>query len=223
MRKWEKAVIIALALAVFSSLGWSEDRDKNIDPAVYLSPPASYSRIGKSLVIRYEGALKELALKINEQIPSERFELFTSDQAPMGGVGFWINPGLFIPEARFLGVCARVNIKLTYFPDTQWGRLNDALDAFGKDLLRIMGEELKMIPDGAVKGVVLVLIYSKAELSDPHYYEQAEATVIFIPREVLEKFNNFQLTYAKLFDRSVMYYFQGARQIEVLLNEFIRG
>jgi len=221
MSSWKKV----LSMAVIGALLWLSPKisAQEIDPYFYLTPLKNYSRIGKSLAIRYEAQLWELANNILSQIPSERFKLFDQQESPMAGVGFWLNPEIFVPEARFLGVCARVNIKLNYFPDNQWGRFLDAMDAFGKDLLRLQGEALNNILDHSVKGAVLVLIYSKAELNDPRYYEQAEAMVLFIPREVLKKFNRFQIRYSQLFEQSTIYYFQGPHQIQVLLNEFIRG
>jgi len=223
MKGWKKAV----SGAVIGSLVWLVLNPgalaQEFDPYFYLTPLENYSRIGKSLAIRYEAQLWELANNILSELSSERFKLFDQSESPMAGVGFWLNPDILDPQARFLGVCARVNIKLNYFPDNQWGRFSDAMDAFGKDLLRLQGEVLDKIPEQSVKGAVLVLIYSKAELKDPRYYEQAEAMVLFIPREVLKKFNRFQIRYSQLFEQSTIYYFQGPHQIQVLLNDFIRG
>jgi len=194
-----------------------------INRAFYLTPQDNYSRIGKSLAIRYQRELFDLANRVQEELQSERFELLDLNQSPMAGVGFWINPSIFVPETRFIGICARMNIKLNYFPDNEWGRLSSALDAFGKDLIKILGEELENIPDPSVKGVVLILIYSKAGLKNPNYFNQAEAVAIYIPRESLKKFNSFAITYNTLFSQSEYYYFRGLYQIQILLNEFLRG
>lgn len=183
----------------------------------------SYSPVGRNLITQYQREIFNLAQKANQIFPWTRFELLDLSQSPMGAVGFWVNPIGQISEERFLGLCARVNIKLNYFPDNQWGRLADALDAFGKDLLRILGEELENIPDPKVKGAVLVLIYSKKELWEPNYFNHAEAIAIYIPRNSLKKFNSFLLTYNLLFSQAEYYYFQGAYQIRFLLNEFLKG
>jgi hypothetical protein len=127
------------------------------------------------------------------------------------------------PSIRFLGVTARVNILLTYFPDTDGGRLADAMDAFGKDLLVILGSTLSSMQDLSVRGAVLILIYSKAKLSDPNYYDQAEAVAIFIPRETLQQFNSFRIRFDTLFSQSEIFSFKGRSEIQTMFNEFMKG
>ena len=193
------------------------------DSGWYLTPQNNYSRMGRSLGICYQRELIDLANRVQQELQSQRFELLNINQSPMAGVGFWINPSIFVPETRFIGICARVNIRLDYFPDNEWGRLSSALDAFGKDLIKILGQELENIPEPSVKGAVLILIYSKAKLKDPNYYNQAEAVAIYIPRDTLKKFNSFVITYNTLFSQSEYYYFRGLYQIQILLNHFLRG
>jgi len=195
----------------------------NFDPSLCLTPLSSYTRIGKSLAVLYQPELLAMLEQIHREIKSDRFEIMDLNHSPVGGAGFWIHPRVLAPSTRFLGIAARINIQLPYFPDSGPGRLTDALDAFGKDLFKILGDALLKMPDNSIKGVIVVLIYSKAELTDPKYFEQAEAGVVYISRESLRKFNSFQLTYQKLFDQSEFYFFHGQDQIQVLLNDFLRG
>jgi len=219
-----KSVVGMIALILAQTVLAREQEIQNgFNPELYLMPFSSYTRFGRSLAQMYQPELVSMVLAIKNEIKSGRFELMDLNHSPKGGAGFWTNPAVFSPHLRYLGVIARVNIRLPYFPDSTPGRMTDALDAFGKDLFRIMGNTLDKIPDSSIKGIVLIIIYSKAELNDPKFYEQAEALVVFISRDDLKKYNSFRISLQKLFDRSDYYYFYGQEQINILLNEFIRG
>jgi len=223
--KWNQAVIAIMLPLVFPSLVFAQEslNQTTLHPNLYMTPLSSYSRYGKSLAITRQPELMYMLDRIQREIQSSRFEILDLNQAPKAGLGFWSNPNVLAPEVRFLGLAVKVNIRLTYFPDSDQGRLADALDAFGKDLIKIMGDTLELIPEPSVKGIVLVLIYSKSELKDPAFYDKAEAYVIYISRTDLKKFNSFQITLHKLFENVDCYYFNGKDQINVLLNYFLRG
>ena len=218
-------ILLVIFFLIFSGSAPSKARKKKKTPnlKIYLTPALKYSMLGKSLAVMYEPQLVSMALRIEEELKSPRFELLDTTTSPMASIGFFQNPASVSPTVRFLGIIARVNIKLTCFPDTEAGRLSSAMDVFGKDLLRILGDTLTNIQDLSIRGAVLILIYSKAELTDPSYYQQAEAIVMFIPREVLSEFNAFRMRFNQLFAQSEIFSFKGEHQIQVLLNEFLRG
>lgn len=219
--KW---VVAATAVMILPLSVFGQKPGPNVmDPELFMTPDPAYTRIGKRLAVRYRPELDSMAARINREIKPERFEILKVTQTPMAGIGFWTNPSVLAPDVRYLAVAARVNIKLTYFPDNVWGRVGDALDAFGKDLLYIMGSCLSGIEDNSVRGVVLVLIFSRAELNDPEYFNQAEALMIYVPRATLNVFNSHRLSVAKLFDQSELYLFQGPEQIQFMLSELLHG
>jgi len=201
----------------------AQSKEKLPDPGAYLVPLDNYSKAGKALAARYQPELISMAVRTNRELKSGRFQLLDANHSPSAGVGFYLDPRTNSDESRYLGMVARVNVKLTYWPDNDWGRLGDALDAFGKDLLKVLGSGLDNVHDRSIEGAMLVLIYSKADLDDPDYYNQAEAMVIFIPRDVLKNFNSYRLTFNQMFFKSDVYYFQSAEQIQVLTDVFLRG
>jgi hypothetical protein len=222
-RKMRMAVA-ATAVIMFPLMALGQkNRESLSNPELFLTPDKVYSRIGKNLSQRYEPELLSLASKVNQSFKPDRFELLDVLQTRSGGIGFWINPNMLVPDARYLAIAARINIRLPYFPDSEWGRVGDGLDAFGKDLIKLAGESLAEIQDPSVKGAVIVMIYSKAELNDPAYWDQAEAIVLFVPRNTLDTFNAHRLSVAKMFDQSDMYVFKGPQEIQFMLNEFLHG
>jgi len=212
-----KMVMTALILIPLAALA------EKPGPEIYLTPLDQYSRMGRGLALRHEQELCSMALRIGEEIRSERFEVLDLSRSPLGGIGFWSNPSVLVPEPRYLAAMARVNVRLVYFPDNNWGRVGDALDAFGKDLLRILGETVEEINDNQVRGAVMVLVYSKEELGSPDYWSRAEAAVFFIPRPALKKFNSNRMTFQELFDLSDIYVFKGPEEIDILFNQFLKG
>jgi len=197
--------------------------DQMFNPTLYITPTLKYSVIGKGLALMYEPQMISMVTRINQEIKSDRFEMIDTSRSPMASIGFFSSPTSLTPTARFLGVTARVNISLTYFPDNDAGRLGDAMDAFGKDLLNILGGTLGAMQDLGVRGAVLILIYSKAQLNDPDYFNQAEAIVMFIPRDALQQFNSFKIRFDKLFEQCEFFSFKGQDQIQILFNEFLSG
>jgi len=220
-----RAVLVMMIAGIFPIIAWAENpqNDDNFNPYLYLAPGSNYSRMGKSLAQRYEPEMISMIGRIHREIKSDRFEMMDLNQSPAGGVGFWINPEILARDSRFLGVIAKVNIKLPYFPDSDAGRICDALDAFGKDLFIIIEETLDQIPDNSVKGAVVILIYSKSRLEDPNFMDQAEISVMFISREDLKKYNHHQLSLQKLFDRVDFYYFHTQDQIRFFFKYFLHG
>ena len=83
MKGWKKAVsrtvIISLVWLVLNPGALAQE----FDPYFYLTPLENYSRIGKSLAIRYEAQLWELANNILSELSSERFKLFDRSESPM--------------------------------------------------------------------------------------------------------------------------------------------
>ena len=195
----------------------------SFNPSQYLTPALKYSVIGKGLSLIYEPQLVSMATRVNQEMKSNRFELIDTNRSPMASIGFFSTPSEVSPTVRFLGATARVNITLTYFPDDESGRLGDAMDAFGKDLLKILGDTLASVQDIGVRGAVLILIYSKDDLSNPNYFKDAEAVVIFIPKDTLLQFNGFRMRFDKLFEQSEVFSFKGADQIQNLFTEFLAG
>ncbi len=220
-----RAVMVMMAMAVMIPLIADSQTppEKGIDPSLYLTPISIYSRIGKSLAIRYQPELIAMIDRIQREIGSDRFQIMDLDQSPNGGVGFWVNPDVMAPDHRFLGIAARVNIQLPYFPDSGAGRVCDTLDAFGKDLFVILQDTLDRIPDNSVQGVAVVLIYSKSRLDDPNFMEKAEISMMFINRDDLKKYNGHQFTLQTLFNRTDFYYFQTRDQIRFFFDHFLRG
>jgi len=223
MKKHFKILLLIFLLVFSASSPSKSNKKKTANLKIYLTPALRYSILGKGFAMMYEPQLVSMAMAIEEELSNPRFELLDTTTSPMASIGFFQNPASVSPNVRFLGVIARVNIKLTYFPDTEAGRLSSAMDAFGKDLLRILGDTVSNIQDPSIRGAVLILIYSKAELNAPDYYQQAEAIVMFIPREVLNEFNAFRIRFNQLFAQSEIFSFKGENQIQVLLNEFLRG
>jgi len=224
MKKSWKVLRICALLLVLPFIGNSGSPGSvSFNPNLYITPALKYSVLGKGLALMYEPQLVSMATRINQEMKSDRFELIDLNTSPMGSIGLFSSPSSLTPSIRFLGVTARVNILLTYFPDTDGGRLADAMDAFGKDLLVILGSTLSSMQDLSVRGAVLILIYSKAKLSDPNYYDQAEAVAIFIPRETLQQFNSFRIRFDTLFSQSEIFSFKGRSEIQTMFNEFMKG
>jgi len=219
----KRLVVLAIIIVVpFISFG-GRTGDSSFNPSLFVTPALKYSLIGKGLGLAYEPQLYSMATRIHQEMKSNRFELLDVNRSPMASIGFFANPSETTPTIRFLGVTARVNIKLNYFPDTDGGRLSDAMDAFGKDLLVILGDTLATVQDIGVRGAVLILIYSKADLSDPNYYNDAEAVAVFIPKDTLQQFNSYKIRFNQLFDMSEMFVFKGSDQIQTLFSEFMQG
>jgi len=213
-------VITALVLPIGSLPGKTP---LSFDAVNYLTPDCQYSNPGKCLANKYMSQLVAMGSNIKSEIATPRFEFIDVNRSKVGGIGFWVNPNSGDPDIRYLGVAARVNIKCNNFPDNDWGRMGDALDAFGKDLFKIMGTTLNAMPDANIRGIAVVMIYSKAEMGDPAYYDQAESFVIFIPRESLQKFNSFSLSMNQLFEQSDTYSFRSKDQIQMVFTDFLRG
>ena len=223
MKRLKRLLLLVIILvAPFISFG-GKPGSSSFNPSLFVTPALKYSLIGKGLSLAYEPQPYSMATRIHQELSSSRFELLDVNRSPMASVGFFANPSETTPTVRFLGVTARVNIKLNYFPDTDGGRLSDAMDAFGKDLLVILGDTLGTVQDIGVRGAVLILIYSKAELSDPNYYNEAEAVAVFIPKDALQQFNAYKIRFNQLFEMSEMFVFKGNEQIETLFNEFMQG
>jgi len=221
--RFKIAVLAAIVvIAPFISFGGRPGSD-SFDPGLFVTPALKYSVMGKGLGLMYEPQLLSMTRRVHEEVQSNRFELLDINRSPMASIGFFQNPSDASPTIRFLGLTARVKINLTYFPDTDGGRLSDAMDAFGKDLLTIQAQTLGSVQEVGVRGVVLVLIYGKRELADPEYYTDAEAIAVFIPKEVLEQFNAYKIRFNQLFEMSEMFVFKGNEQIQTLLGEFLRG
>ena len=122
------------------------------NPSLFLTPTLNYSVVGKGLALMYSPQMVSMATRINQEIKSDRFEMIDTSHSPMASIGFFSSPTSLTPTARFLGVTAAVNVSLTYFPDTDSGRLGDAMDAFGKDLLTILGGTLGTVQDIGIRG-----------------------------------------------------------------------
>jgi len=226
MQFWNGAVKLGWAIIILTlpHALLSQKSDQNeFCPEAFITPLPNYSSLGKALAMRYEPELILMALRAKQELKTDRIELLDWCQSPSASIGFRTDPYLLAADARFLSLSARVNIKLHYFPDNDWGRMGDAIDAFGKDLLKVLGRSLDSIPENSVRGVALVLIYSKQELNDPGYYDYAEALVIFIPRDTLKKFNSCKLTLNRLLEDSDIYAFKGSNQIQLMLTDFLRG
>jgi hypothetical protein len=217
------ALAAIVVVAPFISFGGNPGSDSSFNPNLFVTPALKYSVIGKGLGLMFQPQLYSMAMRIHQEMKSNRFELMDINHSPMASIGLFADPSETSPTVRYLGVTARVNIKLNVFPDTDSGRLSSAMDAFGKDLLVILGDTLTNVQDVGIRGVVLVLIYSKLDLSDPNYYNDAEAVAIFIPRDTLKEFNAFRIRFNQLFDMSEMFMFKGNDQIQTLLNEFLQG
>ncbi len=216
------AILVVMALAT-ATQAQSEPAKGSQNPSLYLTPAYLYSGTGKDLAQKYQPELAAMVGRIQHELKSERFEIMDLSHTPLGGVGLWSNPQMPDPEARYLGVVAKINIRLPYFPDTEPGRMTDALDTFGLDLFRIMDQTLEQIPDPSVKGVAVVLVYSKSDLDDPKFYDQAETATVFISRERLREFNTYQMTLQKLFDQSIGYYFSGQEARQIIFNYLLRA
>jgi len=221
---WRARTVITVALVIFfpyiPSAGGPND---NFNPNLYITPTLKYSIVGKGLALMYEPQLLSMAARINKDMKSNRFELIDVNRSPMGSIGFFASPSSSNPTARYLGVTARVNIKLTYFSDSDAGRLSDAMDAFGKDLLGILGQTLSGMQEIGVNGVVLIIIYGKLDLKDPNYWTDAEAMAIFIPKGPLQEFNGLRLRFSQLYDQSEMFMFKGDDQIQNMFKDFMKG
>jgi len=219
---WRVRTVLTVALVIFfpyiPSAGGPND---NFNPNLYITPTLKYSIVGKGLALMYEPQLLSMAARINKEMRSNRFELIDVNRSPMGSIGFFASPSNSSPTARYLGVTARVNIKLTYFSDSDAGRLSDAMDAFGKDLLGILGQTVSGMQ--GVNGVVLILVYGKLDLKDPDYWTDAEAMAIYIPIAPLKEFNGLRLRFSELYDQSEMFMFKGDDQIQNMFRDFMKG
>jgi hypothetical protein len=218
---WRTRLVLIITLAILFPYIPSAGGPDNFNPNLYVTPTLKYSIVGKGLALMYEPQLQSMAARINKDMKNPRFELIDVNRSTMGSIGFFASPSSATPTARYLGVTARVKINLTYFPDTEAGRLSDAMDAFGKDLLGILGQTLSGMQ--GVNGVVVIIIYGKLDLKDPMYWSDAEAMAIFIPTAPLQEFNGLRLRFSQLYDQSEMFMFRGEDQIQNLLKNFIKG
>lgn len=210
---WMVSSILAVIFLVpFSGLAKEE--------STYLTKIELYSELDKKLVRQLEPVLLELEEKVPLEFYPHRFQLFSSEEAPLGGIGIWKNP--FDEKNRYLGISAKVVVSTRYFPNTVWGRMASVMDEYVKPLFILLEKALEQIPDERIKGAVVVLVYNGYPLSHPEYKKQAEAIVIYISRDNLREFNSFKLSFPKLLEKTDWCQFQGEKQIDVLLNTFLR-
>lgn len=146
------------------------------------------------------------------------FQLLSAGESATAGLGFWANPVDFGNPARYLGVFARMQFPPPSsgrsFPDTETGRILTIMDAYGKDTITMMAQELSAMNDPQVAGGALIFIYAKKPIGDPGFEQSAEALALFIPRPTLTAFAELRMTVQSLFSQSqMMPVFVGAEQI----------
>ncbi len=206
----------ALAIIIYAQANSAVTVPEVITPvALYTSVPI------KSLAALYRLNQEHVA-KLNASFPAGTFRLLDTNESSVGGVGFWMNPGQFGNPDRYLGLFARVVLPSdTPFRNDQPGRVTAIMDRYGKPALEVLSKELDSIPDPAVKGGALIFIFSKEPLTSPTFDSNAEALVLYMPKPEIGMFAQFRMTLQALFNKSDMFMFQGADQIQTLTRLFI--
>jgi hypothetical protein len=182
---------------------------------------ASFS--AKSLATVHRLNLERLQNSFSETFVSGQFKLFTTAEASVGGLGFWLNPSSFGSDDRYLGLCARMIIPESPFRDDIAGHVAAVIDRYGKSIMKEMNNELNLIPEPAVKGVALVFVYGREPIISPAFNQNAEAFALYIKKADLDLFNQYRMTLQTLLNNSEIFMFQGESQIQTLTSFFLQA
>ncbi|GEM_PF-1841370 len=181
------------------------------------------SLTAKSLASVHQPNLERLQNSFREKFAPGQFQLFTTAQVSVGGLGFWLNPSNFGSDDRYLGLCARMVIPESPFRDDIAGHLAAVIDRYGKSIMKEMGKELDLITEPGVKGVALVFVYSRESVTNPAFNQNAEAFALYIKKSDLDLFNQYRMTLQTLLNNSEIFMFQGESQIQTLTGFFLQA
>jgi len=188
-----------------------------------ITPVGLYSNVRMKTLATLYRLNQERVVKAAEQFSPENFRLLNTTDSSVGGIGFWMNPAQFGNPDRYLGLFARVILPSdTPFRNDQSGRVAAVMDRYGKPALEALAKELSLIPDPAVKGGALIFIFSKEPLASPSFDNTAEALVLYIPKDDIIVFSQFRMTLQALFNKSDLFMFEGADQMQTLTKLFIQ-
>jgi hypothetical protein len=189
-----------------------------------VTPLSMYATLSaKSIATTHKSGLDRMENSFQKNFPSGQFELFSTQDTPVGGIGFWLNPSHYGADDRYLGVCARMVIPESPFRDDVSGHIAAVMDRFGKPIMNELVREIEKIPEPSVKGVALVFIYSKDQIASPSFQQGAEAFALYISKEDLKLFCEFKMTLQALFNKSEIFMFQGQSQVQTLTSFFLQA
>jgi hypothetical protein len=188
--------------------------------AQVVAPAGSYSDPEwQELATKHMSKLTGLQSALLGKLGSRPFRLLTMSESAVGGIGFWAAP-FADTSSRYLGVFAKVQINsASPFPDTDSGRVLQAMDRFGKDTIYALARQLESMPEPQISGGALLFIYGKGDLNSYAFEQDAEAMALFMPRQAVMSFASLQMTIQSLFSSSSMLpVFKGPQEIESLKN-----
>lgn len=189
-----------------------------------ITPLTLYATLAaKSIANEYNPGLSRLMKTFGDNFPASQFRMYTTLDAPVGGLGFWLNPSDFSSDDRYMGVCARMLIPDSPFRDDTAGHLAAVMDRYGKSILKEMGAELAQISDPSVKGVALVFVYARGSMESPDFKSNAEAFALYIKKPDVDLFNQYRMTLQTLLNNSEIFLFQGESQIQTLTTFFLQA
>lgn len=214
-----RTVIAAMFLILTAAL-LSVPAGTGAGSGVVITPAGSYSDSEwKALAGKHAGNLQSFQRGIQGKFSGRPAKLLTTDESSIGGIGFFPNPLSYGEKPRYLGMFARVRLPASSpFPDTDTGRVLSMMDVYGKDCIYTMASELKKMNDPMIKGGALVVIYGKnGDVNSAAFDQNAEALVMYIPRDSVMRFANLEMTIQSLFQSSKQLpIFKGGAQIENL-------
>jgi len=213
------AVMVIFTVALTSSMIYkarAQAGGQIITPTAKYTDPSWQQKASS-----YQGNLSRMQRDLQARFKPGQFQLLTTGESAVGGVGFWPIPVRFGEPSRYLAVFARVQVPPPTtgraFPDTQTGRILTIMDAYGKETINMMAREIKAAPDPLLAGGALLFIYSKKPVGDPEFEQTAEALALFMNKDSLTKFAELRMTMQSLFSQSEMLpIFAGQDQIQNL-------
>ncbi len=189
-----------------------------------VTPLSLYATMNaKSIATARQSGLEKLENTFTRNFSTGQFKLYTTADIPVGGIGFWLNPSHYGQDDRYLGVCARMVIPESPFRDDVTGHIAAVMDIYGKPIMNELLKEMEHVNDPLVKGVALVFVYGKDQLTSPAFDTSAEAFVLYISKADLELFCGFRLTLQALFNKSEIFTFQGASEMQTLTTFFLQA
>lgn len=213
-------LFVAMSAAVWFWLSGAQGEGVVITPSSAYGSPAWRDRATK-----YQSNLSRIQGNLGSKWTPAQFKFLTMGESTVGGLGFWPNPIQAGGEARYLGVFVRVNLIPAFasrFPDSEIGRVQAIMDAFGKETIYAMAKEMQTMPEQEVAGGAMIFIYGKEPVTSPGFEQSAEALALFMPKGAIILYAQLRMTNQTLFSQSQMLpIFKGADQIGMLRNNVL--
>jgi hypothetical protein len=174
-----------------------------------ITPLSAYSDPGwRGKAGTCQGQFARMQSELGGKLQAGQYQLLTTAESSVGGIGLWPNPVNFDSPARYFAVFMRVQVPPPStgraFPDTQTGRVMMIMDAYGKATISVLSTQLKSVNDPQVAGGAMIFIYGKKPVTDPSFEQSAEAIALFMKKDSVIAFAELRMTLQTLFSQSEM-------------------